>query len=371
MLYNWQQKDWPSFTYDLTGLEDDLLLYMEKNARLSGILRGLTEDLKNEAVVDLITDEALSTSEIEGEYIARNDIKSSIRNNLGLNAVPETVYDLRAKGLGQMMAAVRNTFAVKLEDSHLFAWHRMLLSYREDLASIGNWRQHNEPMQIVSGALGREKVHFEAPPSSAVPDMMAQFIRWFNETTPVTANATKTAPVRAAIAHLYFESIHPFEDGNGRIGRAIAEKALSQGLGAPAPFSLSRAIEAGKKDYYFYLERSQKSNDLTQWITYFLTTILAAQKSAEAEIEFVIKKARFFDRYREQLDERSMKVIRKMFDAGSSSFAGGMNARKYIGITGVSKATATRDLQYLAQLGALLPVGSGKSTRYDLNLERH
>ncbi|TAK46434.1 MAG: Fic family protein [Saprospiraceae bacterium] len=369
MQYNWQQSDWTKFSCDLSEVEDDLLRYLEKTAHLSGILKALPEELKNEAVVDTMTAEAMKTSEIEDEYISRADVKSSIRNQLGLNLVPEPVHDQRATGLGQLMAEVRNTFSEKLTEAHLFDWHKMLLSYRQDLSTIGNWRQHSEHTQIVSGALGKEKIHFEAPPSAMMPGMMAQFIHWFNEAMPEKGSGIKASPVRAAMAHVYFESIHPFEDGNGRIGRAIAEKALSQGLGAPVPFSLSRAIESSKKDYYQALEQAQKSNDLTRWMEYFIPTVLKAQETAAAEIDFILKKARFFDRFREKLSERQLQVVRRMFDEGPSGFEGGMNARKYCGIAGTSKATATRDLQYLHQIGALLLSGGGRSTRYEVDLE--
>ncbi len=181
MQYNWQQKDWPDFRYDHTGAEAYLLRYLEKTAHLSGILRALPEALKNEAAVDLMTAEALKTSEIEGEFISREDVKSSIRNHLGLSEPLENVHDLRAIGLGQMMAEARFSFADPLTEQQLFDWHRALLSYRKDLNSVGNWRQYSEPMQVVSGAMGRERVHFEAPPSTHVPAMMAEFVSWFNE----------------------------------------------------------------------------------------------------------------------------------------------------------------------------------------------
>lgn len=368
MHYNWQQNDWPNFTYDLVPIEDSLLVYLAKTARLQGMLLALPEALRGDMVVDLMTMEALKTSAIEGEHISREDVKSSIRNNLGLNAAPEIVHDLRAKGLGQMMTAARRIFSEKLTAEHLFDWHRLLLSYREDLGSIGAWRQHAEPMQVVSGAMGKERVHFEAPPSATVPGMMAAFIEWFNQTAPVQAGDHKFPPVRAALAHLWFESIHPFEDGNGRIGRAVAEKALSQGLGAPVPFSLSQAIEADKKAYYHALEQAQRSNRLTAWLQYFVPATLLALEKSEAEIVFTVQKAKYFDRFRDAFNERQTKAIRRMFEAGPEGFQGGMNARKYSGITGASKATATRDLQQLQQIGALAASGGGRSTRYALQL---
>ncbi len=365
MQYNWQQKDWPIFSYDLTDIEPLLLQYLEKTAHLSGILRALPEGQKEEAAIELMTVEALKNSEIEGEIISREDVKSSIRNHLGLSSKTEPVNDLRAIGLGQLMAMLREGFAEQLTAARLFGWHQALLSYRRDLNSVGQWRQHSEPMQVVSGAMGKEKIHFEAPPSELVPDMMERFLSWFNNWTPLDL---KTSPVRAAIAHLYFESIHPFEDGNGRIGRAVAEKALSQGLGAPVPFSLSKAIESDKKAYYKALEQAQKSNEISDWMAYFVPLTLRALDEATVEILFTIQKAHFFERFQLMLNERQLKIIRRMFDAGPKGFEGGMNARKYGGITGASKATATRDLQQLVQMGALMAVGGGRSVRYEIVL---
>lgn len=185
-------------------------------------------------------------------------------------------------------------------------------------------------------------------------------------TAPGGKQEIKPAPVRSAIAHLYFESIHPFEDGNGRIGRALSEKALSQGLGHPVLLSLSKTIEANKKKYYDALKTAQCFNEVTRWITYFVHTVLEAQHDAEKQIDFVLKKTRFFDRYADQLDERQLKALRRMLEEGPQGFAGGINAGKYIEITGVSKATATRDLQYLQDIGILQRIGAGHSARYEL-----
>jgi Fic family protein len=172
----------------------------------------------------------------------------------------------------------------------------------------------------------------------------------------------------AAIAHLYFESLHPFDDGNGRIGRAIAEKALSQGLGRPALISLSRTIDADRKAYYTALEYAQQSLEITPWVSYFTRVVLDAQKEADAQINFILQKTKFFDRYKATLSARQRSVIERMLEAGAAGFEGGMNARKYSALTKVSKATATRDLQALAQAGAFVPCGSGRSVRYELNL---
>ncbi|MEO6038803.1 MAG: DUF4172 domain-containing protein, partial [Saprospiraceae bacterium] len=193
MRYNWQQNDWPEFRFDLEEIESQLLGYLQKTAYLNGMLLALPEELRHEAVVDLMTTEALNTSAIEGEYISRQDVKSSIRNHLGLNTTLEAVHDLRAQGLGQMMTTVRHTFSAALTQDTLFEWHRLLLSYRQDLDVVGGWRRHAEPMQIVSGAMGRERVHFEAPPSAAVPALMAEFIEWFNK-VPTSIGARKFPP---------------------------------------------------------------------------------------------------------------------------------------------------------------------------------
>ena len=370
MRYNWQQPDWPAFKYDLAVVQDLLLLLAEKMGQVSGILKGLPDDIQTEAMVDWMVSEALKTSEIEAEYLSRQDVMSSIRNNLGLNRSLEKVQDGRAQGVADLLVDVRETFAEPLTQEKLFTWHRMLLGYQAGAqkVSVGQWRQHAEPMQVVSGRLDRPTVHYEGPPSQDVPGMMAQFITWFNATAPDGPDTIKPAPVRAAVAHLYFESIHPFEDGNGRIGRAVSEKALGQGWGRPVLLSLSQAIEANKQAYYGSLEKAQKSNEITEWITYFVETVLAAQTAAEEQVEFILLKTKFFDRYKDQLNDRQTKVVKRMLQEGPQGFTGGMSARKYMSLTGVSKATATRDLQTLARLGVFRQLGSGRNSRYEVNL---
>lgn len=367
--YNWQQPDWPHFKYSLQGVEDLLLSFSEKAGRVSGILDALPDDTKQDVIVDIILAEAIKTSEIEGEFPNRRDVLSSIRKNLGLHTSPEQIKDRSAVGLGELMIDVRKTFKEPLAEEKLFAWHRMLLRESKRVAA-GVWRTHEDPMRVISGALGKEKVHFEAPPSSTVPKEMERFIEWFNDTAPGGPKEMKKAPVRAAVAHLYFETIHPFEDGNGRIGRAIAEKALSQTIGRPVVLSLSRTIEAGKNAYYGSLEKAQRSNEITPWVEYFVSTSLEAQSEAEIQIDFTLKKARFFDRFKDRLNERQSTVIKRMLDEGPGGFEGGMSARKYMGITKTSKATATRDMQQLLEIGAFILAGEagGRSTSYLVNL---
>ncbi|MGB3774367.1 MAG: Fic family protein, partial [Leeuwenhoekiella sp.] len=263
---------------------------------------------------------------------------------------------------------VRETFSEPLTKEKLFVWHSFLMLGTKDVL-VGTWRTHKEPMQVISGALGKQKVHFKAPPSSFVPNEMKKFLQWYNDSSPSGKNPIKKPIVRSAIAHVYFESIHPFEDGNGRLGRCISEKALSQYVNRPVLLSLSRGIDADKKSYYHHLEKAQRSNDLTEWISYFVKTVLFAQEQTTQEVAFTLKKARFFDRYGKQLNERQLRAVQRMLEEGPQGFEGGMNARKYVGITKASKATATRDLQDLVGKGIFIPMGGGRSTRYELALQ--
>jgi len=365
MRYNWQLKDWPRFHYRLLEVEPLLFKFSEKAGHVSGLLKGLPKETQNDAIIDLMVSEAIKTSEIEGEYLSRQDVVSSIRNQLGLGQ--QQVNDLRAQGAAALMVDVRNTFHEALTEEKLFSWHRMIMKGSKGI-TVGDWRSHEEPMLVVSGALGKEKIHFEAPPSSNVPKEMAGFFNWFNETGPGGKKEIKQPVVRAAIAHLYFETIHPFEDGNGRIGRALSEKALSQYLKRPVLLSLSQAIEANKREYYDALQKAQRSNEVTSWISYFLSMAMQAQEQAEKLIDFTLKKTRFFDRYTPLLNERQLKVVRRMLEEGPKRFEGGMNARKYTALTRTSKATATRDLQDLAEKQVFLSSGGGRSTKYSLNL---
>jgi Fic family protein len=275
--------------------------------------------------------------------------------------------DKRADGAAALMIAVRNNISAPLSEDTLFQWHSMIMAGHRHIAA-GQWRTHTEPMQVISGPIGHERVHFEAPPSSRVPEDMQQFIQWFNDTAPGGKHEIRKAPVRSAVAHLYFESIHPFEDGNGRVGRALSEKALSQGLGRPVLLSLSRAIEAKRKEYYDALKEGQQSNEITPWVTWFVHMVLEAQIQAEEQIDFTLKKTKLFDRFSNQLNERQLQILRRMLEEGLTGFEGGMSAKKYMTITGASKATATRDLQDLADKGIFASTGGGRSTHYKVNL---
>lgn len=366
MLYNWQQADWPQFRYDLSGLEEFFLTFAEKTGQVTGLVKGLSPDAQIEAAIELMATEALKTSAIEGEFLNRRDVLSSIRKNLGIEKEAQA-GDKRAIGIATLMTDVRQDFAAPLSEGKLFEWHRMIMAGHRRIQP-GEWRTHAEPMQVISGPVGHEIVHFEAPPSSIVPLEMARFIEWFNDTGPDGTRPIKKAAVRSAVAHLYFESIHPFEDDNGRVGRALSEKALSQGLRRPALLSLSRAIEAKRNDYYDALQQAQQTNEITPWITWFVAIALEAQVQAEEHINFTLRKTMLFDRFRGQLNERQMQILQRMLEEGPKGFEGGMSAKKYISIAGTSKATATRDLQDLAKKGIFVPTGGGRSTHYWIDL---
>lgn len=357
MRYNWQRSKWPGFTYDLTAIYSLLDQFAQKAGCVRGWIEGLSPGVQQDAIIDFMVSESIKTSEIEGEFVSRKDVMSSVRRHLGLSSTP--VLDPRATGLADLAISVRETFDDILTEEILFKWHQYLLTG----PMYGQWRTHPEPMQVVSGRLDKPTVHFEGPPSGIVPAEMRQFILWFNQ----SRHDLSFGPVRAAIAHLYFESIHPFEDGNGRIGRAIAEKALAQGLGRPVLLSLSQEIEATKSRYYKEIEMAQRGLEVTSWVRYFVEVVLAAQISAEQKIEFTLKITQFFDRFASQLNPRQTKVVRRMLDEGPTGLEGGMSAKKYVALTKVSKATATRDLQYLVQIGVFRHCGGdGAGTRYEV-----
>ena len=266
-----------------------------------------------------------------------------------------------------MMADVYLHFADALSHRTLFSWHRMVMSGERRVETIGAYRKHADAMQIVSNRADRPKVHFEAPPSAQVKAEMDGFTAWFNATSP-KGKTPLPALARAGIAHLYFESIHPFEDGNGRIGRALCEKAMAQNLGQPSLIALAYTIERRRKDYYDSLEAGNKSNDVTGWLLYFATSILEAQRVTLARVEFSVAKAKFYDRFRGQFNERQEKAVARMFREGIDGFKGGLSAENYISISKASRATASRDLADLVAKGALTRTGELRHARYALSI---
>lgn len=366
MAWNWQQADWPDFKYDKTRLDAlEARLWLGAGL-LFGAFKHLGEEDKSQLTVELISNEALKTSEIEGDYLDRDSLQSSIQRQFGLVTDHRRIPPAE-QGIADMMVSLYRSFQEPLSHETLFDWHRMLTTGRRDLKEIGRYRTQPEPMQVVSGPVHAPKVHFEAPPSDRIPGEMDAFIAWFNRTAPNGASPL-SALIRAGTAHLYFECLHPFEDGNGRIGRALAEKALAQSLGQPTLLALADTIGRHKKTYYDALEQGNKDNEITRWLEYFAQTLLEAQVRTQARIEFLIAKARFYDRLRGQLNARQEKVLARMFREGPDGFTGGLSADNYIRITQTSAATATRDLQDLVQKGALARIGERRYTRYYLDL---
>jgi Fic family protein len=366
-MYNWQQKDWRQFQYKETAFTEIALSFTALAGQSLGFLNGLSNDEQAESIIALLVKEAIKTSSIEGEFISRVDLISSIRKNLGYTTPTHRIRDKRSEGIATLLVKVRDDFESDLTETALFEWHKLLMLGNNNI-NIGQYRSHSEPMQVIPGGAGKEEIHFEAPPSAQVTTEMQAFFEWFNATKPNGKTPIPNLLIRAAVAHLYFETIHPFEDGNGRIGRIIAEKTLAQGLKRPILMSLSTAIEADKKRYYDALKQAQRTNDLTPWIQYFSETILKAQNDFVQNIDFLLRKTTFFDKYKPQLNDAQLKVLNRMLEEGEETFKGGMNARKYQSICQVSKATATRHLQDLVEKGILMAEQGGRSTNYQVNL---
>lgn len=365
MKYNWEQDDWLQFHHTESEFTAIALEFTALAGQSQGYVQSLSGNEQAETILSILVNEAIKTSAIEGEFLSRADLVSSIRKNLGYPTPSFHIKDKRAQGIATLLVKAREDVEADLTETQLFEWHQLLMMGNNAINS-GQYRSHTEPMQVVSGAIGKETVHFEAPPSGIVPAEMQTFFEWFNETKPNGKRPIPNFLIRAAIAHLYFETIHPFEDGNGRIGRIIAEKALAQGLKRPILMSLSTAIEADKKSYSAALKKAQKTNEITEWIQYFAETILKAQHDFTATIHFLIKKTAFLDKYKTQLNDAQTKVINRMLE--DAEFIGGMNARKYQSIAQVSKATATRHLQDLVEKGILVSHKGGRSTAYQVTV---
>lgn len=363
MIWNWQHKDWPNFKYDQKNISDLEKRFINNSGVLLGATKHLSKSDKDNLVVMLASDEALNSSEIEGEYLNRDSLQSSIKHYFNI-AKDNRKASPAENGISELLADMYYSYDQPLSHDCLFRWHEMLMNGRKDLDAIGKYRIHLEPMQVVSGKYHEPTIHFEAPPSDIVPKEMDRFIEWYNNITDSITPLTK-----AAIAHLYFESIHPFEDGNGRIGRVITIKMLCQNIGKPILIALSHVINQEKKLYYNALENNNKSLEITDWILYFVKTIIKAQDYTLRNIEFLINKTKFYDKFKDTLNTRQEKVVKRIFEEGGEGFKGGLSAKNYLNITKTSKATATRDLQELVEMQAFIKTGELKATRYYINLE--
>lgn len=367
MKWNWQQPDWPEFRWDSSALDALEAQFLQQSGIIIGSVKHLVDEDRNALTIDIMTGEALKTSEIEGELLSRDSVQSSLRRQFGLETGNRRIPPAE-RGIAELMLSLYRDFAQPLTDQTLYDWHRLVVNGRQDINSIGRYRDHDEPMQVVSGFLHKPQVHFEAPPSSTMTAEMQRFLTWFAATAP-GSKAPLSALARAGIAHLYFVSIHPFEDGNGRIARALAEKALSQAIGEPNLLALSQTIQRKRSAYYDALEAANKDNEITAWLTYFAEAVIEAQAHSLAHIDFLIAKTKFYDRLGDLMNERQSRAIARMFREGLDGFKGGLSAANYVSITGTSRATATRDLHELVAMGALRQTGALKSTRYHLGAQ--
>ena len=362
ILWNWQQPDWPQFTYDASAVGHFNALFQKQLGLSLGLSQHLKTEDKNEVTIQLLSEEALNTSEIEGHVLDRESIQSSIKKQLGLSVEPKRIKP-QERGIASLMLNLQRHYAEPLTHETLHAWHRLILQGDSNINEIGCYRSSEEPMQVISRPYTRPKIHFEAPPSVNVHHEMQVFLNWFN------ASVDSLSPsIRAGIAHLWFVSIHPYEDGNGRIARALSEKALFQGVDAPIVLALSKTIKANRKTYYDALETQNKHNEITPWLCYYADTILNAQDSAIKDVEFIIQKSRFLETHLVDLNPRQTMVILRMFEEGRKGFTGGLSASNYMRITQATESTTTRDLADMVTKGVLTRTGERKNTRYWLKL---
>lgn len=364
MLWNWQLPEWPNFYFDQADLVDKEKKFLMAAGSSSAFLRKIGDPDHEKFVIEILSAEAEQSSRLEGEILDRESLQSSIKRHFGMPVDKKSISGKEA-GVAELLYDVYSSYDKPLSCEALCGWHKKLFQGVSNDFTVGKYREHEEPMQIVGSRLDKHHVFFEAPPSSAVDFEMERYIAWFN--------SSKTLPSvlgRAALAHLYFESIHPFEDGNGRIGRAIVEKCLSEAVGRPILIAISKVLERRKKEYYQALQACNHTLHAAAWVCFFAEVILQAQDESINLLNFTIEKANLLMRLAGKLNERQEKALLRMFQEGPEGFKGGLSAEKYIAITKVSRATATRDLIELVQLEALLRTGELRHTRYWLNIKQ-
>ena len=367
MLYNWQRSDWPKFTFDERSVVPLLENYLVQVDLLQNKIERLPESDLEAFMLERIVEEASSTSSIEGDQISREQLMSSLLNNLTMGKRRHEIRDMRATGITRQIESNRQTWDEPLTETTLKYWHQLLLGHDKNLRVIGDYRKGEDAMQVISGPATNLTVHYEAPPAKRLRKEMQILVKCCNERQRLPIENIKTS----GVAHLWFESIHPFEDGNGRIGRALIEKLLSQVLRRFIPFSISHAIEAKRNLYYASLKASQTGTDITPWMKFFGECLADGVAYADTIVDFTVKKHLYYTRFRDQLSSEEAKVIAKMFESGPEGFQGGMSARKYVSINRVSRATATRALQRLADIGALVQRGQRRGTHYVLPFEEN
>jgi len=362
----WQHPAWPGFTWDTEALIGPIGRVRRAQGEMSATAKLLDPQLGLAAQQEVLTTEALMTSAIEGEKLDPAGLRSSIARRLGLPTAGLPAPLRGVEGLVEMLIDATQQYEQPLTLKRLHGWQAALFpTGRSGLHEIKVGALRGvQPMRIVSGPIDRERVHYEAPPRERLETEMRSFVEWFN-----TPPANLDGLVRAGLAHVWFELIHPYEDGNGRVGRALLDMALAQDERRSTRFySMSARLMMKRDDYYSALERaSTGSLDLTAWLSWFLDQVEAAMASSEWLVNAVLRKARFWiTHFREEFNERQLKALNRMLDAGPEGFVGGMTNKKYKHLTGASAATVQRDLADLVEKGCLILIGSGRSARYEL-----
>ena len=374
--YIWQLPSWPAMHFDPASLATALAAAKLAQGQLLGQLDAIGLEEARGIGRDLWVQEAISTAAIEGDRLDLSAVRSSVARRLGLADAP--THDRHVDGLVEVMQDATAHHDERLDDDRLFRWQSALFpggTAGIRRIAVGRYRDHAEPMQIVSGLPGREVVHYSAPASRDVQDHMKLFLQWFNGTWPGHERIPfppLNGLVRAALAHLWFETVHPFEDGNGRLGRAIADMAIAQDLHSPTRVvSLSRQLLDTRAGYYDALSQAQSGGlEVTPWVEWFIRAFTAGCLQSQAVVRQAIRKSSLRTRAATlAVNERQRKVLERLMEAGDGGFLGGMTADKYSKITGASKATATRDLADLLQKELLMVQGVGKATRYAVNVE--
>jgi len=369
----WQHDDWPHLVITQANVTQSLLMARQRQGELIGKARAIGLGQTGSAVQEVLFQEVMATSAIEGENLNPAAVRSSVMRKLGFEPPTGSARSRQVDDLVDVIQDAIIGFDQPLDHDRLFRWQAALFpsgySGLQRIA-VGKYRQHTDPMQIVSGLPGKEVVHFTAPPSARLGLEMDKFLQWFGQTAPGAArDAELDGIARAAMAHVWFETIHPFEDGNGRIGRAIVDMAMAQDLGAPNRlFSLSSQMLKDRKGYYEALSAVQHgSTDVSAWVQWFAQALGQACVAASALLDAEVDKSRFWATHSQlTLNERQRKVVQRLLDEGNSGFLGGLNVQKYIKMTGTSKPTATRDLGDLVRYGLLRARGQGKAVRYDV-----
>lgn len=360
-----EHKNWPNFTWDIERIASKLAEVRHHQGRLLGRLEGLGFVLQQEACLNTLTNDIVKSSAIEGEILNPEEVRSSIARHLGMDIGGILPASRNIEGIVEMILDATQQFTQPLTKDRLFSWHAALFPTGRSgiyAITVGNWRTIDTgPMQVVSGTIGREKVHFEAPGAEKCDSEMSTFLSWFEQKNNID-------PVlKAGIAHLWFVTIHPFADGNGRIARAIADMALARADGIPDRFySMSMQIESERKDYYNELEKQQRSTpEITAWLEWFLNCFSRALDSAEKTLSHVLFKAKLWTWINQAaVNERQRLIINRMLE---DNFEGNMNTSKYAKLAKCSNDTALRDIQDLKERGVFLQnPGNGRSTSYRL-----